>query len=229
MDIAPRDEGEAAAERQRERLHEACAAAALFYHNLLLRSSAEGAQGGARLCRRTRGLTEATIARFMVGYAPDSWDATATYLRERGFSNAELLEAGLIIEREGDRRGLFRPLPPPPDVPDPRRAGPRHRLRRARARRPAAEVHELAADDDLRQERDALRHRPGHGGDQDLAHGRDRRGLHGRAGRAPDGPRQRGRRFRHGADRQAGGDPQEAARGASCSRSTRIPRATWRR
>jgi DNA primase len=106
VDIAPRDEGEAAAERHRERLHEACAAAALFYHNLLLRSSAEGAQG-ARAYATQRGLTDDTIARFMVGYAPDSWDATATYLRERGFSNAELLEAGLIIEREGADAGYF--------------------------------------------------------------------------------------------------------------------------
>ena len=44
VQIAPRDEGEAAADRQRERLYEACAAAALYYHNLLLRSSAEGAK-----------------------------------------------------------------------------------------------------------------------------------------------------------------------------------------
>jgi DNA primase len=106
VQIAPRDEGEAAADRQRERLYEACAAAALYYHNLLLRSSAEGAKA-ARAYAQERGLTEATMARFGVGYAPDSWDATANYLRERGFSNAELLEAGLIIEREGENAGYF--------------------------------------------------------------------------------------------------------------------------
>ncbi|HEX6606921.1 MAG TPA: DNA primase, partial [Chloroflexia bacterium] len=106
VQIAPRDEGEAAADRQRERLYEACAAAALYYHNLLLRSSAEGAKA-ARAYAQERGLTEATIARFGVGYAPDSWDATANYLRERGFSNAELLEAGLIIEREGENAGYY--------------------------------------------------------------------------------------------------------------------------
>jgi DNA primase len=106
VQIAPRDEGEAAADRQRERLYEVCAAAALFYHNLLVRSSAEGAKA-ARAYAQERGLTEATIARFGVGYAPDSWDATANYLRERGFSNAELLEAGLIIEREGENAGFY--------------------------------------------------------------------------------------------------------------------------
>src|SRR5690349_3545882 len=106
VQIAPRDEGEAAADRQRERLYEACAAAALYYHNLLVRSSAEGAKA-ARAYAQERGLTEATIARFGVGYAPDSWDATANYLRERGFSNAELLEAGLIIEREGENAGYY--------------------------------------------------------------------------------------------------------------------------
>ncbi|HUS17434.1 MAG TPA: CHC2 zinc finger domain-containing protein, partial [Chloroflexia bacterium] len=106
VEVAPRDEGESAAERQRERLYEANAAAALYFHNLLQRSSAAGGQA-ARGYASERGLTEETIARFMVGYAPDSWDATANYLRERGFSNAELLEAGLIIEREGAEAGYY--------------------------------------------------------------------------------------------------------------------------
>src|SRR5262249_46766159 len=86
-DIRPRDEGEAAAERQRDRLYAACAAAALFFHNLLLRSSSDGAQL-ARAYIQERGLTDDTVARFTVGYAPDSWDATANYLRERGFTSA---------------------------------------------------------------------------------------------------------------------------------------------
>jgi DNA primase len=99
VDIAPRDEGQAAEERKRERLYEACAAAALFYHNLLLRGTSEGANF-ARAYVQERGLNEATIATFQVGYAPDNWEMTATYLRERGFNTQELVDAGLIIERE---------------------------------------------------------------------------------------------------------------------------------
>ncbi len=106
VDLAPRDEGQAAVERHRERLYEACAAAALFYHNLLQRASAEGAVA-ARAYTQSRGLSETTIAAFQIGYAPDSWDATANYLRERGYSHAELLEAGLIIEREGSDAGFY--------------------------------------------------------------------------------------------------------------------------
>ncbi len=106
VDIAPRDEGQAAAERHRERLYEACAAAALFYHNLLQRASAEGAVT-ARAYTQERGLTDTTIAAFGIGYAPDSWDAGSNYLRERGYSQAELLEAGLIIEREGSDAGYY--------------------------------------------------------------------------------------------------------------------------
>ena len=106
VELAPRDEGASAAERHRDRLYEACAAAALFYHNLLLRSSSEGAHT-ARAYTQARGLAAATLARFLIGYAPDSWDATATYLRERGYSTAELLEAGLIIERDGPDAGYF--------------------------------------------------------------------------------------------------------------------------
>ncbi|MDQ2805599.1 MAG: DNA primase, partial [Chloroflexota bacterium] len=106
VDLAPRDEGQAAVERHRERLYEACAAAALFYHNLLQRASAEGAVA-ARAYAQSRGLSETTIAAFQIGYAPDSWDATANYLRERGYSPAEMLEAGLIIEREGSDAGYY--------------------------------------------------------------------------------------------------------------------------
>jgi len=106
VDIAPRDSNEAAAERQRDRLYEACGAAALYYHNLLLRSAAAGAQA-ARAYAESRGLTDETLARFLIGYAPDSWDATSMYLRERGYTNPELLEAGLIIARDGPDAGYF--------------------------------------------------------------------------------------------------------------------------
>jgi DNA primase len=48
-----------------------------------------------------RGLSEETIENFGIGYAPDSWDALQSFLLEKGHKQEELLEAGLIVEREG--------------------------------------------------------------------------------------------------------------------------------
>ena len=99
--LRPRDDTDTARDRQRERLREALTAAALYWQNLLLRGSADGAKA-ARAYSGQRGLTEATIAAFGLGYAPDSWDATGNYLRERGFTTAELRDAGLLVDRDPD-------------------------------------------------------------------------------------------------------------------------------
>ncbi len=48
-----------------------------------------------------RGLTGETLESFGIGYALDSWDALQTFLLEKGHEQSELLEAGLIVEREG--------------------------------------------------------------------------------------------------------------------------------
>src|SRR5205085_1508596 len=98
VELRPRDDAASARDRHRERLHEALASATLYWHNLLLRGSSEGAQA-ARAYTQQRGLAEATISQFSLGYAPDSWDATSNYLRERGFNTAELREAGLLVDR----------------------------------------------------------------------------------------------------------------------------------
>ncbi len=103
VELRSRDDAEVARDRHRERLSEALAGAALYWHNLLVRAPNEGAKA-ARAYTQSRGLTEATITGFQLGYAPDSWDATSTYLRERSFSNAELLEAGLLVERDPDNK-----------------------------------------------------------------------------------------------------------------------------
>ena len=44
---------------------------------------------------RGRGFDMETIDRWKLGYAPDSWEALTTALREQGFSDDQLLEAGV--------------------------------------------------------------------------------------------------------------------------------------
>ncbi|WP_237724768.1 DNA primase [Deinococcus alpinitundrae] len=47
---------------------------------------------------RARGLTEETIAKFELGYAPDGWDGLLSLARTRGLTDRQLLEAGLLSE-----------------------------------------------------------------------------------------------------------------------------------
>ncbi|MGQ9516142.1 MAG: DNA primase [Anaerolineae bacterium] len=80
-----------------ERLREANAAAAAFFHQLLLHSPP------AELARRylvSRHLSPETIESFTLGYAPNDWEALSRYLTAQGYTIAELLEAGLIVARE---------------------------------------------------------------------------------------------------------------------------------
>ena len=48
-----------------------------------------------------RGLTPATIELFGLGYAPPGWENTLGYFTARGFTPDELLQAGLVTEKEG--------------------------------------------------------------------------------------------------------------------------------
>src|SRR6266498_1319242 len=50
--------------------------------------------------RQKRGLTDASIGTFGLGYAPRSWDSALTYFTQRGYNERDLLEVGLISERE---------------------------------------------------------------------------------------------------------------------------------
>ncbi|MEO6456647.1 MAG: DNA primase [Chloroflexia bacterium] len=106
VEIKPRNEQAVVQDRARERLKEACAAASAYYHNLF-RSHA--AAGPARAYAEKRGITQSTIELFQIGFAPDSWDALGNHLLSRGYSSQELIDAGLVAERdEGGHYDRFR-------------------------------------------------------------------------------------------------------------------------
>ena len=48
----------------------------------------------------SRGLTDATIERFGLGFAPDFWDMLLKAARRQGFAEQQLLAAGLVVRRE---------------------------------------------------------------------------------------------------------------------------------
>ena len=54
-----------------------------------------------------RGLSDAVIRRFGLGASLDEWDDLTLYLTQKGFSEAELRSAGLIVTKEGGRRFDF--------------------------------------------------------------------------------------------------------------------------
>jgi DNA primase len=79
-------------DRHRRRLREALEAANAWYREVLLQApQAER----ARTYLEERGLTAETLERFGIGYAPTSWDALTRRLAGRGFTEDELLAAGL--------------------------------------------------------------------------------------------------------------------------------------
>ena len=47
-----------------------------------------------------RGLTDASIETFGLGYAPNAWDSALTHFTGRGYSEKDLVDAGLLSERE---------------------------------------------------------------------------------------------------------------------------------
>ncbi len=80
--------------RLRNRIYEANREAARFYHKCLY--SPEGKKALDYL--RGRGLTEKTIIHFGLGYSPSSRFELVNYLRDKGFTGTELIQANLANE-----------------------------------------------------------------------------------------------------------------------------------
>ena len=79
---------------QRERLYEVNQKASQFFHYILTEHKL-GKKALAYL--QQRGITEKTIKEFNLGYAPNSWESLAKFLKSRNFSAAEMVDAGLLI------------------------------------------------------------------------------------------------------------------------------------
>jgi DNA primase len=86
------DPAAAARRQRRERLYTLLSRAAAYYARYLWESS-EAA--GAREYLLGRGLEEQVLKEFRVGYAPSAWDRMLLPSRRAGFSDDELLAAGL--------------------------------------------------------------------------------------------------------------------------------------
>ncbi|HSG42726.1 MAG TPA: DNA primase [Anaerolineales bacterium] len=69
--------------------------AVVFYRNHLLANA-----DVLNYLHEKRGLTDASIETFGLGYAPNSWDSALTHFIGRGYSEQDLLDVGLVSERD---------------------------------------------------------------------------------------------------------------------------------
>ena len=84
---------------RREKLHRALALASGYFRSQL---RTDAGQGALQYLRESRGLSEATLEAFELGYAPDQWDGLLKHLQQVEGLSPELLEAaGLVVPRKG--------------------------------------------------------------------------------------------------------------------------------
>jgi DNA primase len=90
----------------KEKLYKANQAAAQYFHELLLNSPA-GEK--ARKYVAGRSFLSQTVNDFQLGFSLTSWDALKQYLMNEGYTENELLDAGLLLKtEEGKTRDRFR-------------------------------------------------------------------------------------------------------------------------
>lgn len=98
VELEPPSPAAAARQETQERLREACSQALDQYHRLLLRSPAAAA---ARDYLKGRGFDTAVAQSFQLGWSPPDGRFLCGQLLAAGFTERELLDAGLAREREG--------------------------------------------------------------------------------------------------------------------------------
>ncbi len=95
--LTPLTPHQAEAEEEGQRLRELQEALIPFYrHNLL--QTADGTPVLGYLHKRD--LSDEALETFEIGYAPNAWEATKQFLHEKGYDDTEILQAGMVVERE---------------------------------------------------------------------------------------------------------------------------------
>ncbi|MEI7889658.1 MAG: CHC2 zinc finger domain-containing protein, partial [Actinomycetes bacterium] len=105
VQVEPMEEDAGAADKRkrRDRLISLLERTTTFYEKVLQDA---GEASAAREMLTQRGLNAATLAAFRVGYSPSAWDRVLMASREAGFSEEELMAAGLAQKQRG-KDGIF--------------------------------------------------------------------------------------------------------------------------
>jgi len=96
--LSPLEASSKVEDEKKEKLFQINEAATEYYHHLLS-STKTGEATRSYLVKRK--VTTETIEEFRLGFSPDAWEALKNYLLGKGYTEKELVEAGLIIEKEG--------------------------------------------------------------------------------------------------------------------------------
>ncbi|MFN8380110.1 MAG: DNA primase [Anaerolineae bacterium] len=103
VEVRPPTPEQKAQDESHERLRGMVAAAADFYHERLFDASDRGAQETLAYARSKRALSEDTLQRFQIGYAPPGWQNLTQFLLQLGYSDNDLVLAGLAIRGDDGR------------------------------------------------------------------------------------------------------------------------------
>ncbi|MBN1439797.1 MAG: DNA primase, partial [Anaerolineales bacterium] len=106
VELHPRTPEDLRAEEEHARLRTLLELAETFFRNALL-NTPEGAKVLEYL--RRRGLSDSTLESFGVGLAPAGWEAGIAFFRSKGYSDSDLVDAGLAVQTDsGGLRDRFR-------------------------------------------------------------------------------------------------------------------------
>jgi DNA primase len=95
--LSPREASSKVEDEKKEKLFQINEAATEYYHHLLSSTKA-GEAAKSYLARRK--VTPEVIKEFRLGFSPDAWETLKNYLLSKGYTEKELAEVGLIIEKE---------------------------------------------------------------------------------------------------------------------------------
>ena len=95
--LGPREAISKVEDEEKERLFKINEAATEYYH-YLLSSTKEGEAARGYLAKRN--VKHETIQGFRLGFSPNAWEIIKNYLVGKGYAEKELIETGLIIEKE---------------------------------------------------------------------------------------------------------------------------------
>ncbi|MGB2762428.1 MAG: DNA primase [Minisyncoccales bacterium] len=91
------------ARTERQRLYEICELAANFFSKQI--ESKTGREAKKYLLNR--GISEESIKKWRIGYAPDVWQGLSDFLVSRGYKREEILKVGLTVIKEGDNSKTY--------------------------------------------------------------------------------------------------------------------------
>ena len=95
--LSPREAPSKAEDEKKERLFQINEAASEYYQHVL---SSTKAGVTARSYLAKRNIVPETIKAFRLGFSPDAWETIKNYLLGKGYTEKELVEVGLVIEKE---------------------------------------------------------------------------------------------------------------------------------